>query len=389
MNELDVEFLRRAIRLAMNGRGSTEPNPSVGCVIVKNDRLIGEGFTAPFGGPHAEPRALERCTESPAGATAYVTLEPCCHTNKKTPPCAPRLIEARISRVVVGCLDPNPQVDGKGIAMLRSGGVVVDRATPELEAESKQLIAPFIKRVIHHQPYVTMKWAESSNGKVAGAMGKRVKITTEASDRVVHGLRARADAIAVGTNTVLADDPLLTALGVCREIDRPLLRIVLSNTLKIPLDSKLVRSAREHPLLIYCSQLAAAAHRGLADELRSRGVEIVALPDHESHFSFADVLSDVHDRNVTHLLVEPGPTLARYMFARSQADRVWVFRSPGSIDDATAPAAPNVQFPATADLAIGGDVLSEYLNPASPVFFAPVPSADFVLTREQPTPPDL
>src|SRR6185436_18952187 len=133
MTERDVEFLRRAMRLAMNGRGSSEPNPSVGCVIVKDDRVIGEGFTAPFGGPHAEPRAIASVTESPAGATAYVSLEPCCHTNKKTPPCAPRLIEAKIARVVVGCLDPNPDVDGKGLAMLREAGVHIDRAAPALE----------------------------------------------------------------------------------------------------------------------------------------------------------------------------------------------------------------------------------------------------------------
>lgn len=378
MTERDVEFLRRAMRLAMNGRGSTEPNPSVGCVIVKNDRVIGEGFTAPFGGSHAEPRALESCVEPPIGATAYASLEPCCHTNKKTPPCVPRLIEAKLARVVIGCLDPNPDVDGKGIAMLRDAGIVVDRATPQLEAEAKQLIAPFIKRVLHRQPYVTMKWAESSNGKVAGAMGRRVRITNDASDRVVHQLRARCDAIAVGTNTLLADDPLLTARGV--ERPRPLLRVVLSNTLKIPFDSNLVQSAREHPVVVYCSE---ASDRDSAKQLRDQGIEVVVLANHDSHFSFADVLADLHARSVTHLLVEPGPTLARYMFGRSQADRVWVFRSPKSIDDATAPSAPKAEYPATGSLEIAGDVLTEYLNPQSPVFFAPQPSADFVLTREQ------
>src|SRR3954466_3298302 len=191
MNNTDLTHLRRGLRLAMNGRGRVEPNPMVGCVIARGERVIGEGFHAEFGGPHAEPRALANCSESPAGASAYVTLEPCCHTNKKTPPCVPRLIEAKIARVVVGFLDPNPDVDGKGIAMLREAGIVVDRAPGEIEAEAKQLIAPFIKRVVHHRPYVTMKWAESANGKVAGAMGRRVKITNEASDRVVHALRAR------------------------------------------------------------------------------------------------------------------------------------------------------------------------------------------------------
>src|SRR3954463_11391075 len=118
----DQQFMTRALRLAMNGRGRVEPNPMVGCVIVKNDRVIGEGYHQQFGGPHAEPNALASCTESPQGATAYVTLEPCCHTNKKTPPCTPRLIEATVARVVMGCLDPNPDVNGKGVAMLRQAG---------------------------------------------------------------------------------------------------------------------------------------------------------------------------------------------------------------------------------------------------------------------------
>src|SRR5438477_13036792 len=134
MNEIDTQHLRRAIRLAMNGRGAVEPNPMVGCVIVKNERVIGEGYHAHFGGPHAEPTALAACSESPAGATAYVTLEPCCHTNKKTPPCVPRLIDAKIARVVIGCLDPTPEVNGKGVAMLRQAGVEV--VAPCLEAQA-------------------------------------------------------------------------------------------------------------------------------------------------------------------------------------------------------------------------------------------------------------
>src|SRR4051812_19538020 len=156
----DEQHLRRAIRLAMNGRGRVEPNPMVGCVIVSKDgRVIGEGCHQQFGGPHAEPNALANCTESPQGATAYVTLEPCCHTNKKTPPCTPRLIEAKVGRVVIGCLDPNRQVDGKGVAMLRGAGI--DVTWPCLEAEAKQLLAPFIARTRHERPYVTLKWAES------------------------------------------------------------------------------------------------------------------------------------------------------------------------------------------------------------------------------------
>src|SRR5881227_3784592 len=142
--DIDQQFMHRAIRLAMNGRGRVEPNPMVGCVIVKDGHVIGGGYHQQFGHPHAEPNALASCIESPEGATAYVTLEPCCHTNKKTPPCVPQLIAAKIARVVVGCLDPNPEVNGKGIAMLRDAGIAVDRADEEIESESRQLIAPFI-----------------------------------------------------------------------------------------------------------------------------------------------------------------------------------------------------------------------------------------------------
>src|SRR5688572_13946707 len=210
-SDLDEQFMRRAIRLAMNGRGHVEPNPMVGCVIVKDGRVIGEGFHATFGGPHAEPNALANCTESPAGATAYVTLEPCCHTNKKTPPCVPALIGAKVARVVVGCLDPNPDVNGKGIQQLRVAGVEV--VGPVLEAEAKQLIAPFLARVRENRPYVTLKWAESADGKVAGEMGRRVQISNPLSSSRVHELRGTSDAILIGSRTALLDDPLLTARG--------------------------------------------------------------------------------------------------------------------------------------------------------------------------------
>ncbi|MGB7160395.1 MAG: bifunctional diaminohydroxyphosphoribosylaminopyrimidine deaminase/5-amino-6-(5-phosphoribosylamino)uracil reductase RibD [Tepidisphaeraceae bacterium] len=376
--ELDEQMMRRAIRLAMNGRGGVEPNPMVGCVIVKDSRAIGEGFHAQYGGPHAEPTALAACTESPAGATAYVTLEPCCHTNKKTPPCAPRLIEAKIARVVVGCLDPNPDVNGKGISMLRNAGIEV--VGPVLEPSAKQLIAPFLAGVQHRRPYVTMKWAQSADGKVAGHMGRAVRITNEPSDPVVHRLRARCDAIIVGTNTVLNDDPLLTARGV--ETVRRLTRVVLSNSLKIAPKSRLVATAREHPLIIYSSESSARMNETTVDALRGAGAEVVTLPEHDGRFSFADVLHDLHARKVVHALVEPGPTLTRYMFARGQADRVWVFRSPKVIGESDAPAAPDVSYPQTIRIDVADDTLSEYLNPQSSVFFSAEPSADAVLVKE-------
>jgi diaminohydroxyphosphoribosylaminopyrimidine deaminase / 5-amino-6-(5-phosphoribosylamino)uracil reductase len=373
----DEAFLRHAIRLAMNGRGSVEPNPMVGCVIVKNNRVIGEGFHEHYGHPHAEPNALKNCSESPEGAAAYVTLEPCCHTNKQTPPCAPRLIEAKLARVVIGCFDPNPAVNGNGVAMLRSAGINVE--TGLLEDQCKQLIAPFLAAVNFHRPYVTLKWAQSSNGLVAGRLGKPVRITNELSTKQVHLLRSRCDAIAVGTNTVLNDDPLLTVRGV--KHSRPLLRVILSNTLRFPLDAKLIASAIRNPVLLYCSQQAFDASTSTVEVLREKNVEVIALPDRDGHFSFSDVLKNLHARNVMHLLIEPGPTLARSMLSRGQADRIWVFRSPKEIEAVhgeSVSRAPEVVYPESGKMNLGEDELTEYLNPHSEVFYSNSPSADFV-----------
>lgn len=371
--------MRRAIRLAMNGRGRVEPNPMVGCVIVQDGRVIGEGYHQQFGGPHAEPNALAACTESPAGATAYVTLEPCCHTDKKTPPCVPALIATKLARVVIGCFDLNPEVNGKGAAMLREAGIRVDG--PALEAECRQLIAPFIARLAHGRPYVTLKWAESANRQMAGRMGRPVKITNATSDQVVHALRSRSDAILVGLRTVLTDDPLLTVRGVTA-IRRPL-RVVLDTELRTPLDCRLVQSAGEVGLLIYCSEAALEARVEAAALLRRHGVDIQAVPaDDGGRLSLPWVLRDLGSHEATHLMVEPGPTLARSLIGRQLADRIWVFRSPHEIPTAegfAASTAPDVPFAVASELDLNGDRLTEYLNPASPVFFAAEPSADFVL----------
>ena len=373
-------WMRHAIYLAMNGRGRVEPNPTVGCVITTPDGsgVLGEGFHEVFAGPHAEPNALAACVArgcSPAGATVYVTLEPCCHTGKKTPPCVPRLIEAKVGRVMIGCLDPNPAVNGQGVRMLREAGIAVD--VPVLEAECKQLIAPFIARTVHRRPYVTLKWAQTADGKVAGPGGKRVQISGPESQRLVHQLRARSDAVLVGINTVLADDPLLTVRGVTPL--RPLTRIVLDRRLRIPLDSRLVRSLHEAPLIIGTTTAGAAAAPEKAAALTAAGAVVLNWDRLVTAlFELSEVIG------VTQLLVEAGPTLARSFLDQNLADRVWIFRSPGAMNEATAPAAAEVPFPATAQEQFGRDVLTEHLNPHSDVFFAADPSADFVLATNTP-----
>jgi diaminohydroxyphosphoribosylaminopyrimidine deaminase/5-amino-6-(5-phosphoribosylamino)uracil reductase len=370
----DSEFLRRAIRLAMKGRGRVEPNPMVGCVIVKDGRVIGEAYHGRFGGPHAEPSALAACTDNCHGATAYVTLEPCCHTNKKTPPCAPRLIDAGIARVVMGCMDPNPNVDGKGAAMLRNAGV--DVVGPILEPETRQLNAAFFKGTLFARPYVTLKWAESSNGRVAGAGGKRSQISNRRAMRVVHEMRARADTILVGINTVLADDPQLTVRNV--EIFRPLTRAVLDSTLQLPMESNLAHTGANE-VIVFCSRKTFHDSPRVA-ELEAVGLKVIPMREASpGRLSLDDVLFDLDDKG-QHVLIEAGPTLAKNFFEESLCDRVWVIRSPNAIEDSTAPSAPVVPatYVRTAEVNLDGDILTEYLNPKSPVFFAPEPSADVV-----------
>ena len=386
MIDSDVHHLRRAIRLAMNGRGRVEPNPMVGCVIVKGERVIGEGFHAEFGGPHAEPAALANCSESPAGATAVVTLEPCCHTNKKTPPCVPKLIEAKIARVVVGCLDPNPYVNGKGIAMLREARVHVDRASEEIEAEARQLIAPFIARTTHRRPYITLKWAQTADGKISGPRGARMQISNAHATRAVHELRSRSDAILVGVNTVLSDDPMLTA----RDVERSRLqsRIILDSNLRTPVESKLARTANEMPVELYFTRdgfISAGPER--IKQLMASGINLIATDaDDDGRIAIPKLLSRESFGEMTHLLIEPGPTLARSFFDAGAADRVWIIQSPRTVDSSTAIDAPKLpsRYVKTGDVNLDGDVISEYLDRESDVFFSPVASPDLVLTASMP-----
>jgi diaminohydroxyphosphoribosylaminopyrimidine deaminase/5-amino-6-(5-phosphoribosylamino)uracil reductase len=379
--EIDRKFMRRAIDLAMRGRGRVEPNPMVGCVIAKGERIIGEGFHERFGGPHAEPNALAACTEPPQGATAYVTLEPCCHTNKKTPPCVPALISTRIGRIVVGCVDPNPQVAGQGLLQLREAGIVVEG--PVLEAEARQLIAPFIAGVSFHRPYVTLKWAESADGKVAGPGGQRMWISNERSRQIVHELRSRCDAVMVGIGTVLADDPLLTARGA--PVLRPLLRVVLDRELRLPTGSRLANSQEMGKVIVYCEQRIYERETEKRKRLECQGIEVVAAPLDDrgvpQKLSLNSILSELGKRNVTHLLVEPGPTLAGSFLVEGLADRVWVFRSPKRIQDPNTPRAATVPklFIETGRGSVMDDTLLEFLNSRSDVFFAPVTSADLLL----------
>jgi diaminohydroxyphosphoribosylaminopyrimidine deaminase / 5-amino-6-(5-phosphoribosylamino)uracil reductase len=391
----DEDYLRQAIRLAMNGRGQVEPNPMVGCILVKNDRIIGQGYHQKFGGPHAEPNALASCTESPNGATAYVTLEPCCHTNKKTPPCVPQLINAKLARVVIGTLDPNKAVNGKGVHKLQKAGIKVDIASEPLRSEAMQLIAPFYQWEVRRRPYVTLKWAQTADAKVAGPHGSRLQITGTASNRLVHQLRARSRGLMVGINTILNDDPELTARDVDAQSQPKV--FILDTNLRTPPSAKAIQLKLNRKVKIILGwprykqrfmQRIKSRERSLfpiGDHLHTGTTFVGFSRDKNGHVNLTKVLTGTSlkgDRG-HHLLVEPGPTLAASFFRDNLCDRLWIFQSGRRINSDTAPAAASIpsNFIKTGELKIGEDQLTEYLNSTGSAFFSPTPSADFVLAN--------
>lgn len=314
-------MLQRALALARRGEGRVEPNPMVGCVIVRNGHIVGEGFHRRFGGAHAEVDALRRCGEAARGATAYVTLEPCSHFGK-TPPCADALIRAGVRKVVVAVRDPNPLVAGRGIRKLRRAGIEV--VTGVLSDAAAEVLAPFFTRVVHDRPYVIAKWAQSLDGRLVTPAGESKWISGEPSQREVHKLRARVDAVLVGAGTVLTDDPQLTARGV--RVRRMAVRVVLDGRLRIPEDSQLIRSAKRFPTLVFSAKRPSASRK--AERLRRAGVEVVPVRATRDGLDLRRVLENLAERGVTNLLVEGGPTVLAAFFEGGWVDEAWVFTAP-------------------------------------------------------------
>jgi diaminohydroxyphosphoribosylaminopyrimidine deaminase / 5-amino-6-(5-phosphoribosylamino)uracil reductase len=363
----------------MRGRGSVEPNPMVGCVIVRDDQIVGEGYHQKFGGPHAEPNALAAAADKTEGATVYVSLEPCCHRHKKTPPCTEVLIPAKVARVVAACHDPNPAVSGRGIQRLREAGIKAEDHMLELEA--KQLNAAFFQQTERRRPYVTLKWAQTADNKVAGPGGKKLAISNARSLKVMHELRGRSDAILVGLSTVLSDDPVLSPHG--EKAPRAQLRVVLDFNLAIPLTSQLVRTATKSPVLICCGEGASRQKKDQIALLQKGGVEVMTLQEDGNRLSLEHLLKDLGRRGMTHLLVEPGPKLAQSFLHQNLADRVWVFHSPRKAGAPDAPDAVGIDYPMTGSVPLDGDELREHLNPASSAFHCLAKSADFFLAEHR------
>ncbi len=323
-------MILRAIKLARKGEGFVESDPMVGSVIVRGNRIIGEGWHRRFGSPHAEVEALRSCKSNPRGATCYVTLEPCNH-HGKTPPCTDALIAAGIARVVAAIRDPNPIVDGDGFAKLRRAGIKVDVGV--CAEQAAELIAPFATRMLHQRPYVIAKWAQSLDGKLATRTGGSKWISGEQSRRRVHQLRARVDAILVGSGTVLKDDPLLTARGV--PIRRIATRVILDGRLRIPEKCRLIATIGDAPVLIFTSADKAGSAR--AKRLRRNGVAVESVPLVRGTLSLRSILKHLASRDVTNLMVEGGPTILSAFLDQRLVDETHVFVAPRLIGGSDAP----------------------------------------------------
>jgi diaminohydroxyphosphoribosylaminopyrimidine deaminase/5-amino-6-(5-phosphoribosylamino)uracil reductase len=316
----DLHHMRHALALAARGLGEVAPNPAVGCVIVKDGVVVGRGRTAKGGRPHAEPQALAMAGEAARGATAYVTLEPCSH-HGHTPPCAKALIDAGVARIVVATGDPDMRVNGEGVAWLRMAGV--DVTTGVCEQEAADLNAGFFLKVRHERPLVTLKIAQSLDGKIATATGESRWITGEAARDYGHLLRARHDAILVGVGTALADDPMLTCRLPGLEGHTPL-RVVLDTRLRLTEWSKLAQTAADIPTLVYTT---APGDKGGA--LESCGVRIVRVAkDAAGRPKIEAVLADLAVRGMTRVLVEGGAAVHASFLNAGMADRLAVFSAP-------------------------------------------------------------
>jgi diaminohydroxyphosphoribosylaminopyrimidine deaminase/5-amino-6-(5-phosphoribosylamino)uracil reductase len=315
----DESWMRRALELAERGRGAVEPNPLGGAVMVGDGKLVGEGWHRKFGEAHAEVNALAAAGARAAGATLYVTLEPCCH-HGKTPPCTDAILRSGIRRVVAAMSDPFPHVSGKGAETLRAADVVVDVGL--CAAEARRLNAPYLKLLATDTPYVHAKWAMTLDGKIATRTGDSKWVSNETSRRRVHELRGRMDAVVVGVGTVLADDPLLTARPPG---PRTPTRIVLDSRLRLPLQSRLVQTAREAPTLV-ATAVRVNPERAIA--LETCGVEVLHLPSSEGRPEATALLHELGRRRFTNVLVEGGgAVLGSFLDARS-IDEVHVFVAP-------------------------------------------------------------
>lgn len=295
----DSDYMKRALKLAKKGAGFVSPNPMVGAVIVKDGKIIGEGYHMKYGEPHAERNALASCTESPKGATMYVTLEPCCHHGKQ-PPCTDAVLEAGIRRIVIGSGDPNPLVAGKGINILRNHGVEVVENV--LEDECRKLNEIFMHYIKTKKPFITMKYAMTIDGKIACFTGESKWITGEDARKNVHENRHRYSAIMAGIGTILTDDPLLT----CRiPGGKNPVRIICDTQLRTPLSSNIIKSAEDVPTIIATCSGDKEKHK----LYENSGCRILVTDEFDGHLDLQQLTAKLGEEKIDSILLEGGGTL--------------------------------------------------------------------------------
>lgn len=367
----DNMYMQRALAIAEGGVGYVSPNPLVGCVIVRDGRIVGEGHHERYGGPHAEANALRAAGAEARGATLYVTLEPCCHTGK-TPPCVDAVLQAGVGCVVMAMADPNPKVAGGGLARLRAAGIEVTLGV--CEAEARRLNETFLHYIRTQRPFVTLKCAVTLDGKIATRTGASRWITGGAARERVHRLRHAADAVLVGSGTALQDDPLLTTrLPEGGGVNA--LRVLVDSTLRLPVSSQLATVAPDCRTLIATSEWASVEKQR---QLEDRGVEILRLPSYADGRVNMEALSAVLGaRGIANLLVEGGATLSATLLQRRLVDKVIVFVAPKIIggDGLNVIAALGVESMTDAlqlygmtSQSVGEDVMLEgYLKPPEPL----------------------
>jgi diaminohydroxyphosphoribosylaminopyrimidine deaminase/5-amino-6-(5-phosphoribosylamino)uracil reductase len=367
MTQDDARWMRHALSLGARGAGQVWPNPAVGCVIVKQGRVVGRGWTAPGGRPHAEPQALEQAGDAAVGATAYVSLEPCAHWGK-TPPCADALIRASVARVVVGLRDPDPRTDGSGIDQLRAAGIAV--SGPVLEDEARRAHRGFLSRVQKGRPSLTLKLANSFDGRIATATGESQWITGPDARRAVHAMRMRHDAVMVGAGTARADDPSLTVRGL-GAVRQPV-RVVISRHLDLPRDGALARTARDVPLWLLCGQGADPNLRTAWEDLGARVLVVEAGAAGQVDPGAA--LQALGREGLTSVFCEGGGALAASLLSAELVDDLVGFTAGlvigaegqpaiGAMGLATLAEAP--RFHLHASRRIGADILHEWTRSPS------------------------
>ena len=353
IRKIDKHFMRLALQLAKKRKGYTHPNPTVGAVVVKNGKIVGLGYHERAGKPHAEVMAINQAGEKAKGATLYVTLEPCSHYGR-TPPCTNLIIEKKLKRVVVATLDPNPQVAGKGIERLKRAGIEVDVGI--LEEEAKELNEDFFVYITQKRPYITLKWAQTLDGKLATLTGDSKWISSLESRKLAHILRREATAVLVGVNTVIKDDPQLTVRHVPTE--RQPIRIVLDPLLKIPLKSKILNTEEAKTIVITSINASEKV-----EILKSKGVDVIQLQD----LSIRSILNALYEREIMHLLVEGGAKTLSSFLSEGVFDRISVFIAPKIMGEGLSIEGMRVEkieqtlkLKKRKHLALGGDIYLEY-----------------------------